>query len=144
MERGGAQRRKAFTGDKGLKLIDTLVLIGAIREEDAHHEKATKHLDSLSEDREVYIPSSTLLEFDLELKAHGYTPSERRTTLEDLAGKIPQSKILPITITSLIRVAEHEDELSYFDAIIAALAKDLDATVITTDKAIKAKAKTYW
>lgn len=126
-----------------MRLLDTVVLIGAIRKEDQYHEKGKKHLNSLSTN-DVFIPSSTIIEFDLELKAHGYTPEERESTLEELAVKIPSDKILPTTATSLIAVTRLESKLSYFDAMIAAAALELGAEVVTTDKEIKKHVTTVW
>ncbi len=126
-----------------MKLLDTVVLIGAIRKRDRLHEKALEHLKSI-EKQDAFIPSSALLEFDLELKAHEYSSEERITTLEDMAAVIPGNKILPITTTSLIEAAKLEGELSYFDALIVALSRELDAAVVTTDAAIRKKAKWEW
>jgi len=57
-----------------MEILDIVVLIGAIREEDKHYEKAKRHL-----------------EFDLEMKTHGYTREERKLTWEDMLVKIPQN-----------------------------------------------------
>lgn len=126
-----------------MKLLDTVALIGAIRESDKHHKKAVEHLKSL-EEQEVFVPSSALLELDLELKAHEYTEKERIATLEDLAAMIPSEKILPITVTALMEAVKLEPEMSYFDALIVALSRELDATVVTTDEAIRERAEWVW
>lgn len=126
-----------------MKLLDTVVLIGAIRENDKHHRKALEHLKSLNQ-QEVFVPSSALLEVDLELKAHEYTDEERIATLEDLAAVIPNSKILPITATSLIEAVKLESEMSYFDALMVAASRELDAAIVTTDEAIRKKAEWVW
>lgn len=126
-----------------MKLLDTVVLIGAIRDSDRHHKKALEHLKSLNQ-QEVFVPSSALLEMDLELKAHEYTAEERITTLEDLAAVIPGGKILPVTATSLIEAVKLESEMSYFDALIVALSRELNAAIVTTDEAIREKAEWVW
>lgn len=126
-----------------MKLLDTVVLIGAIRDSDRHHKKALEHLKSLNQ-QEVFVPSSALLEMDLELKAHGYTAEERITTLEDLAAVIPGGKILPVTVTSLIEAVKLESGMSYFDALIVALSRELDAAIVTTDEAIREKVEWVW
>lgn len=126
-----------------MKLLDTVVLVGALRENDKHHKKAAEHLKSL-DGEEVFVPSSSLLELDLELKAHEYTDEERTATLEDLAAVIPNDRILPITATSLIEAVKLESEMSYFDALIVALSKELDAVIVTTDEAIRGKAEWEW
>ena len=127
-----------------MKILDTVVLIGAIREEDTYHEKATRYLDSLSKEKDVYVPSSVLLEFDLEMKAHGYTLEERKLTWEDMLVKIPPNKVLPLTPSYLAEAPKLEADLSYFDAIIVCMSKELGAKVITTDREIGAKTNTYW
>lgn len=126
-----------------MKLLDTVVLIGAIRDSDRHHKKALEHLKSLNQ-QEVFVPSSALLEMDLELKAHEYTAEERITTLEDLAAVIPGGKILPVTVTSLIEAVKLESGMSYFDALIVALSRELDAAIVTTDEAIRGKVEWVW
>jgi len=126
-----------------LKLLDTVVLIGAIRENDRHHKKAFEHLKSL-ERQDVYLPSTALLEFDLELKAHGYTIEERIATFEDLAALIPPEKVLPLTPTSLREACRLESEMSYFDAMIVALAREHDAAVVTTDREIRKRVRWEW
>ena len=83
-----------------MKILDTVVLVGAIKGGDRLHEKAKMHLDSLSREKDVYIPSSVLLEFDLEMKAHKYTLEERRLTWQDMIVKIPKDKVLPLTVSS--------------------------------------------
>ena len=126
-----------------MRLLDTVVLIGALRENDKHYKKAVEHLKSLDRE-ETFVPSSSLLELDLELKAHEYTLEERITTLQDLTAAIPAYKILPITITSLIEAVKLETEMSYFDALIVALSNELDAVIVTTDEAIRKRAKWAW
>jgi len=98
----------------------------------------------LSKEKDVYVPSSVLLEFDLEMKAHGYTPEERRLTWEDMLVKIPPNKVLPPTPSSFAEVPRLETELTYFDAIITCMSKELEASVVTTDKEIGLKVKTCW
>lgn len=127
-----------------MKLLDTVMLIGAIREGDNHYEKARTHLDALSNEKDIYIPSSILLEFDLELRVHGYTPEERRLTLEEILAKVPAHKVLPLTALALAEVPELETELSYFDAIIVCMAKELGACVVTTDKEIGSRVRACW
>ena len=96
----------------------------------------------LSKEKDVYVPSSVILEFDLEMKAHGYTPEERRLTWEDMLVKIPPNKVLPPTPSSFAEVPRLETELTYFDAIITCMSKELEASVVTADKGLKVK--TCW
>jgi predicted nucleic-acid-binding protein len=127
-----------------MKILDTVVLIGAIREEDRLHEKAKRHLDSLTKEKDVFVPTSVLLEFDLEMKTHGYTWEERKLTWKDMLVKIPPNKVLPLTPSYFAEVPELETDLTYFDAIIVCISKEMGAKVITTDREIGSKTDTYW
>lgn len=53
--------------------------------------------------------------------------------------KMPPNKVLPLTPSSLAEVPELEAELTYFDAIIASMSKELEASIVTTDKEIGLK-----
>lgn len=128
-----------------MKLLDTAVLIGAISPRDRHHQRAIRHLDSLDADPEVFLPTTTVIEFDLELKSHGYTSGEREITFEDLSAKIPPERVLALTPLSLIEAVKIEDQgFSYFDSLIAAQAKVKKGEVITTDRAIRRLVRTSW
>jgi predicted nucleic acid-binding protein len=87
----------------------------------------------------LLVPSATLLEFDLELKAHGYSDQSRRELHSSLSGIIPHSRILPLTPEVLRRAAElarlATRRGSYFDTLIAATGLEFGAdSVITTDR----------
>lgn len=61
-----------------MKIIDTVVLVAYVNPLDPRCENATRHITSISEKEEIFVPSATLLEFDLELKAHEVS-DERET-----------------------------------------------------------------
>jgi len=126
-----------------MKIVDTVVLIGSILK-DKHHDRAFNHLLPLKNRKEVYIPSSTLLEFDLILKNRGYTTEERKITFDAVMPYISERKVLPITPAIISQIPDLEPKLSYFDAFIVAYALNLKATVITTDAEISKWAEVEW
>lgn len=125
-----------------MKLLDTVVLVGALREDDKHHKKCMEHLSSL-QNEDAYIPSTSLLEFDLAMKIRGFTDEERKITWEDMAALIPHDKVLPLSTATFIKAAEL-GKMSYFDALITALTEEFDAVVITTDEAIRRETRWEW
>jgi len=128
-----------------MRLLDTVVLVGAVNPADPYHRKALEHLDSLASNPEVFLPSTAILEFDLELKAHGYTAVERETTFEDLSVKVPQGKILALSPSAMIEAVKTEAQgLGYFDSLISAQAGIANAHVVTTDREIAKYARTVW
>lgn len=128
-----------------MKLIDTVVPMGALNPSDRHHMKATKHLASLSKDPEVALPISVVFEVDLTLKARGYTHDERRQTWLELSPKLPAGKIIPQTAVSMAAASSLESEgMDYFDALVVAQALELQAVVITNDQSIARKVATVW
>lgn len=128
-----------------MKLLDTLVIVGALNPDDAHHKKASTYLDGLGKLAEISIPDSTLIEFDLLMKARNYTEAERETTWLELSPKIPREKVMSMSVTALATASALQAEgMGYFDSLVTGLAMELRATVITDDKAIAAKVKSEW
>lgn len=128
-----------------MRLLDTVVIVGALNPDDDHHGKASTYLDRLRRAPAVHIPDSTLFEFDLLMKARGYTEAERETTWLELSPKIPRKKIVNISPTVLAAASELQAEgMGYFDSLITALALELRASVITDDRAIAARVKAEW
>ncbi len=128
-----------------MKLLDTVVIVGALNPDDKRYKRATAYLDALTEDATSFIPLSTLIEFDLLMKARKYEDAERRTTWLEISPKIPFRKILSHMPTDLAKAAQLQNEgISYFDALIAALASEQKGTVITDDKSIAARVPTEW
>lgn len=126
-----------------MKIIDTVVLIGSILK-NKHHDVAFNHLRSVRNKKEIYVPSSALIEFDLILKNRGYTQEERKITFDAIMPYIPERKVLPITPEVISQIPSLESELSYFDAFIVAYALNLKATVITTDSEISKWVEVEW
>ncbi len=77
-----------------MKLLDTVVIVGALNPDDKRYKRATAYLDALTEDATSFIPLSTLIEFDLLMKARKYADAERRTTWLEISPRIPFRKIL--------------------------------------------------
>lgn len=128
-----------------MKLLDTVVIVGALNPDDAHHRKASTYLDRLGKLAEISIPICTLIEFDLLMKARNYTEVERETTWLELSPKIPREKVMSMSVTALaIAAALQADGMGYFDSLVTGLAMELRATVVTDDKAIAAKVKSEW
>ncbi len=83
------------------------------------------------------VPSSVILELDLELKTHGFSATEREIFHKDLSALIPKDSILPLT-PRVVGVAAGIEGLGYFDSLLVALALCLGAEIVTTDKAMGA------
>jgi len=129
-----------------MQLIDTIVLVGALNTESEHHNKAGKYLSLVGdEEGETLIPLSTLTEFDLVMKGRNYTFNQRRDAFDWLSIFIPETRVLPSSVTSLkIAAGLEETGMSYFDSLISAVAMEKDAVVLTSDEAISKIVKTRW
>ncbi len=128
-----------------MRLIDTVVLMAAINPNDKLHEVAREHLKRLSDAEDTYLPAPILIEFDLELKSHGFTEDERAITFEDLTPVIPPERVFPQSVIAMASAAEFQRSgMSYFDSLISSMAKELEASVITTDRAIAARVQAEW
>jgi len=128
-----------------MRLLDTIVIVGALNVRDIHHRKASKYLDMLAMDNELFMPLSTLIEFDLLMKARDYTEDERRSSWIELAPKISPQKIIGQTASTFVRASELQNEgMGYFDSLITALAQVLNSSVITDDKDIAKHVETEW
>ena len=127
-----------------MKLLDTMVLVSAVNPDDKYHNAGMEHLNSLRSPEEVYVPTSTLTEFDLVLRNRGYDETEVRETWAALAPLIGD-KITAVTPSAHLSAAEMRSRgLSYFDSLIAALAKQIGAIVVTRDSQIARHTRTEW
>ncbi len=128
-----------------MRLLDTVVLVGSLNIKDKHHKKAVRYLDMLSVDNDTFIPVSTMLEFDLLMKARDYTDNERRSTWIELSPKISSQKVLGQSVTTLVRASELQREgMGYFDSLVTALAQELNSIVITNDRDITKHVESEW
>ena len=128
-----------------MRLLDTIVIVGALNVRDRHHRKASKYLEMLAMDNDLVIPVSTLMEFDFLMKARNYTGNERRASWVQLAPKISPQKLIGQTASTFVRASELQEEgMGYFDSLITALAQELNASVITDDRDITKHVETEW
>ncbi len=137
MPNGSSSR--AGDGRVPMQIIDTALLVAFRDRSDPRYRKANEYIVDISLRKDTFVPSATLLEFDLELKAHGFGDEARASIHSTLARLIPRSRVLPLTpdvlrrAAELSRVASWRD--SYFDTMIAATGLEFGAdSAITTDR----------
>lgn len=122
-----------------------MVLIVSINPKDKRNPKAMNHLDAVTQDAKTFVPAPVLIEFELELMSHGFNEDQVRTVLEDLSAVIPTTKVLSQSVISMLHaLALYRSGMTYFDSLIAGMAQESDATVITADKAVAKVVKTEW
>lgn len=121
-----------------MPVLDTVVLFGTADSNDEHHERAKRHLRSVSEPG-VYLGMFALMEFDIVMKSRGLTFEDRMEKHASLLRDYPEldQKVTSVTpaVMYLTSRLEGEAKLEYFDAGVAAEALRLDGTVISTDRA---------
>ena len=122
-----------------MRIIDTVVLMAFLDEEDSLFERATTYIAEISSMDDVFLPSATLLELDLELKAHSVSDNDRAGIHSRFGRLIPQTRVLPLTPGVLSRAAELSRMATwrgaYFDTIIVATGLEYGAdSAITTDR----------
>lgn len=128
-----------------MRLIDTVVLVACINPNDKLHLQARNYLHAVASDKQTLVPAPALIEFELELKSHGFKEDEIITVLEDLTLLVPKNKIVAQSIPSMARALTlYLSGMSYFDSLITSMAEESGATVVTTDKAIAKVVKTVW
>jgi predicted nucleic-acid-binding protein len=89
-----------------MRIVDTVVLIAFLDQNDSRFVKANEYVMDIGMRQDILVPSATLLELDLEFKAHGISAQRRVEIHARFERLIPQSRILPITSTVLGRAAE--------------------------------------
>ncbi len=122
-----------------MRILDTVVLIAYLDEEDPRNQKATEYVLDIELKPDIFVPSATLLEFDLELKTHGVLAEARAALCSKLARVIPRARVLPLIQAVLARATELSKSAawrdSYFDTMIAATGLEFGAgSAITTDR----------
>ena len=122
-----------------MQIIDTVVLLAYLDEKDPRSQRATEYVFDIGLRRDVFVPSATMHELDLEIKAHKVRYGERTYTYARLARLLPQDRILPSTPSALRRASELSRVATrrspYFDTLIAATGLEFGAdSVITTDR----------
>ena len=116
-----------------MKLIDTVVLFAGLDRTHKEHKKAHDYLKKIKIETDLYTPSEVLIEFDLELKAHGTSEADRIKLFATLEKYIDERKTLPVSIAASIETIGLEKEVDYFDARMAGLARIRKAVIISTD-----------
>jgi len=116
-----------------LRIIDTVVLVSSNDPTHPLHSRARLHLLSLQFSHDVFIPTIVLTEYDLELKTHNFSPSDRVRIFQDLAVLIPDHKVVPCTPSIHADAVQFESFGGWFDSLIAATALEYRATIISTD-----------
>ncbi len=127
-----------------MRLLDTIVLVGAMNPDDKYHKTAVRHLRAVQPAGKVHVPTSSLTEFDLVMRSRDYTETEIRETWTALAPLIDR-KVVSTSLSAHLVAAEMRSQgLTYFDSLIAALAKEMEAVVVTRDPEISRHVGTEW
>lgn|SRR5487761_871035 len=123
-----------------MRIIDTVVLLAFLDLQDPRNRKANEYILDINLKQDVFVPSATLFELDLELKTHGVSAESRSGIHSRFRRVIPRANVLTLVPAVLERAATLSKEAatwrdSYFDTIIAASGLEYGAeTVITTDR----------
>ena len=80
-----------------MRIFDTIVLLAFLDPADPRFFKANEYVLDITSLEDIFVPSAVLLEFDLELKAHGIVDQERDGIHSRTAKLIPARKILSLT-----------------------------------------------
>jgi predicted nucleic acid-binding protein len=122
-----------------MQIVDTVVLIAFTNREDPRHEKAREYAADIALRPDTFVPSAAFVEFDLDLKTHGFGLDARLSEHSRLQRLVPSSKVLPVTPGVLARATELSGHVtwrdSYFDTLIAATGLEFGVdSAITTDR----------
>ena len=122
-----------------MPVLDTVVLFGALDEEDEHHDASVAHMRRLSsESADYWIAGFALFEFDVVMKSRGLTFDERMENYALLLKDFPSvsEKTLKIGPGTLFLTAELEKNqgIDYFDAGIASESLQKNGIVVSTDR----------
>ncbi|MEX2753241.1 MAG: type II toxin-antitoxin system VapC family toxin [Candidatus Freyarchaeota archaeon] len=128
-----------------MKTIDAMVIIATLDPKHPLYREAIKHLASIPHSEDIYVPSAVLLECDLVMKNRGVSRKDRAELFEKLSTIIPKNKVLPITVTTIRKTVELEENKNYFDALIASTALEYNSEIISKDPFFKKQGiKTSW
>jgi len=120
-----------------LPVLDTVVLFGAANPKDPYHKKSAEYLARLTEPG-YYVAGFALFEFDIVMKSRGFSLRDRmlRHALlaRDYRASTSKARALSPTTLYLAIDIEGTQRIDYFDAGVAAEAKALDGTVVSTDR----------
>ncbi len=128
-----------------MRLIDTVAIIGCLNPKDKTHARSTEHIRRVTSHSDVFVPTISLIEADLVMKVKGYDHSEREVSWRALESRIPSSRIITNSVSSIYSALELQREgMDYFDSLVSSLARETNSVVITTDRAIEAVVQTEW
>lgn len=127
-----------------MRLLDTMVLVSAMNPSNKHHKTGMTYLKGLRTSEATFVPTSTLIEFDLVMHNNGYTESEIADTWTALTSFIEQKFVATTISAHMAAAAMRVKGLTYFDSLLTALAKEMNATVITQDDEISRHVDTRW
>jgi len=126
-----------------MRLIDTV--IGSLDTTSDLHRRCMTHLNSIVDERETLVPTTTLLETDLVMKGRGFDYDERMVSWHALEHRIPSRKVVANTVPSILAALPLQEKgIDYFDSLISSLAMELGAKVVTTDREIGSAVDTEW
>ncbi len=128
-----------------MRLIDTVAIIGCLNPKDRTHARSIEHLSRVTSHSDMFVPMISLIEADLVMKIKGYEHSEREISWRALESRIPPSRIIANTVSSIYSAMELQKQgMDYFDSLISSLARETNSVVITTDRAIASIVQTEW
>ncbi len=119
-----------------MPVLDTQVLF-ALNPRDPKHSAALKVLRS---EQELVVTDTSILEFELVLKARGRKDQEIKESLLALSEffsstDIKEEKTIDLDLLVLSSEIQSKNGLSFLDSLIAASALSLDSAVVGDDKA---------
>jgi predicted nucleic acid-binding protein len=128
-----------------MRLLDTVAVIGCLNPKDRTHKRSTEHIAQVVSHDDVFVPMISLVEADLVMKMRGYEDSEREVSWHALENRIPRSKIIAHSVSSIYSAVELQRRgMDYFDSLISSIALESSSVVVTTDRAIEAVVQTEW
>jgi len=121
-----------------MPVIEVDMLIAFVNALDKYHKVASKLMKRIisGELKGVKVAASAYLEYELILKARGYSEEEIRSDLNHFR-KIPNLGEAPLTVDVLIEASELREKynLTFFDSLHGATALLSDGVLISLDKA---------
>ncbi len=127
-----------------MKLLDTMVLVGALNPGSKYHKTGMKYLRGVRTAESSLVPTSTLIEFDLVMRNKSYTENEIADTWAAIAPFVERNHVATSLSAHLSAAGMRVKGLTYFDSLITALAKEMHAIVITRDDEISKHVRTEW
>ena len=121
-----------------------MVLVSAMNPINKYHKTGMTYLQALRTSEPTRVPTSTLIEFDLVMRNNKYTEGEIADTWAALAPLVELNFVATTLAAHLVAAGMRVKGLTYFDSLITALAKEMNAIVITRDDVISKYVDTEW